>query len=63
MERNKLSLKNKWLENVWENNPAITLNILYFKVKEIWLDYISKINLSFEKQKFLLMIRNAEKEG
>ena len=63
MERNKLSLKNKWLENVWENNPAITLNILYLKVKEIWLDYISKINLNFEKQKFLLMIRNAEKEG
>ena len=63
MERNKLSFKNKWLENVWENNPAITLNILYFKVKEIWLDYISKINLNFEKQKFLLMIRNAEKEG
>ena len=63
MERNKLSFKNKWLENVWENNPAITLNILYFKVKEIWLDYISKIKLNFEKQKFLLMIRNAEKEG
>ena len=46
-----------------KNNPAIALNILYIKEKEICLAYILKINSNFEKQIVLLMIMNKEKEG
>ena len=37
-------MKNRLLENVWENNPTIALNILYSKEKEACPAYISKIN-------------------
>ena len=46
-----------------KNNPAIALNILYIKEKEICPAYILKINSNFEKQIVLLMIMNKEKEG
>ena len=46
-----------------KNNPAIALNILYIKEKEICPAYISEINSNFEKQIILLMIPNEEKEG
>ena len=46
-----------------KNNPAIALNILYTKEKEISPAYISKINSNFEKLKILLMIPNEQKEG
>ena len=45
-----------------KNNPAIALNILYIKEKEICAAYISKINLNCEKQIILLMIPNEVKE-
>ena len=62
LERNKLAIKNRWLENVWENNLAVAHNILYIKEKEICPAYISKINSDFEKQIILLMIPIEEKE-
>ena len=46
-----------------KKNPTTALNILYIKEKEICPVYISKINLSSEKQIILLMIPNKEKEG
>ena len=46
-----------------ENNPTITLNILYIKEKQICPAYNLKINSSCEKQIILLMIPNEEKEG
>ena len=53
MERNKLSIKNRWLENVCKNNPTIALNILYIKEKEICSIYISKNDSNCEKQRIL----------
>ena len=46
-----------------KNNPAIALNILYIKEKEICPADILKINSNCEKQIILLMIPNKEKEG
>ena len=46
-----------------KNDPTIAFNILYVKEKEIFLAYISKVNLNYEKQIILLMIPNEEKEG
>ena len=63
MGRNKLSIKNRWLEKIWENNPIIALNILHTKEKEILPAYISKYNLACEKQIILSMIPNKQKEG
>ena len=63
MERNKLSIKNRWLENFEKNNPTIALNILYIEEKEISPVFISKINSNSQKQIILLMIPNEEKEG
>ena len=60
MERNKLSVKNKLLEN-GKNNPATALNILYIKEKEICPGYISKNHVV--KNVILLMISNEEKES
>ena len=37
-------------------NPTIALNILYIKGKEICPSFISKFNLTFQKQIILLMI-------
>ena len=39
LERNKLSMKNRCLENE-KNNPTIAFNILYTKEKEIYTAYI-----------------------
>ena len=63
MERNKLSIKNRWLENFEKNNPTIALNILYIEEKEISPVFISKINSNSQKQIILLMIPNEEEEG
>ena len=63
MERNKLSIKNRWLENFEKNNLTIALNILYIEEKEISPVFISKINSNSQKQIILLMIPNEEKEG
>ena len=46
-----------------KNNPAIADSILYTKDKLIISDYVSKHNLTCEKQITLLMITNKEKEG
>ena len=46
-----------------KNNPAIADSILYTKDKVIISDYVSKHNLTCEKQIILLMITNKEKEG
>ena len=43
-----------------KNNPAIALNILYIKEKEICPAYILKNNSNFEKQIVPLMIMNKE---
>ena len=56
MERNKLSIKNRWLENLWKS-------FLYVTEKNIWPAYISKINSNCEKQVIPLMVPNEEKEG
>ena len=45
-----------------KNYPAIALNILYIKEKEMCPAYISKINSNCEKQIILLMIPNEEKK-
>ena len=45
-----------------KNNPTISLNILYYKEKEICTTYFSKINLNYEKQMTILMIPNKERE-
>ena len=63
MQRNKLSIKNRWLENFEKNNLTIALNILYIEEKEISPVFISKINSNSQKQIILLMIPNEEKEG
>ena len=59
LRRNKT---NDW-KTFQKNNPAIALNILYVKEKEIIPAYISKIKLNCEKQIILLMIPNKKKEG
>ena len=46
-----------------KNNPAIAVNILYTKQKEICPAYVSKVNSNCKKQIVLLMIPNEEKEG
>ena len=63
MERNKLSIKDRLLVNVWEKDLTIALDILRIKEKGICPAYISKINVNCEKQIILLMIPNEEKEG
>ena len=50
------------MENVWKNDLAIDLNILYFKENGICPAYVSKINSNCEKQIIILMTRNEEKE-
>ena len=57
----KSFINNTWLENVWEKNPTIALDILYTKEKEILPPYISKQSANHEKQIILLMIPNREK--
>ena len=45
-----------------KNNPAISLNILCTKEKEICPAYISKINSNCEIQIILLMIQTKKKK-
>ena len=53
------------MENNWKNNPKISVNILYFKEKEICPAYISKINSKWLILKTTNSINdsNEEKEG
>ena len=46
-----------------KNNPTIALNILCTKKKKMLPAYISKHNVTCEKQISILMIPNKEKEG
>ena len=59
---NYLSKIDDW-KTFEKNNPAIALNILYIKEKEICPACISKVNSNCEKQIFLLTMPNEEKEG
>ena len=63
MGRNKLSIKNRWLENIEKNNLIIALNILYIKEKETLSGYTSKHISIREKQIILLMIPDEEDKG
>ena len=51
------------LETFERDSPTVAFNILCIKEKEIRPTYISKHNLTHEKQIILLMIPNEEKEG
>ena len=51
------------LETFERDSPTIAFIILCIKEKEIRPTYISKHNLTHEKQIILLMIPNEEKEG
>ena len=63
MGRNNYPSKlNDW-KRLEKNNLTIALNNFYTKEKEILPAYISKHNLTREKQIILLMIPNEEKEG
>ena len=46
-----------------KNNPTIALNISHIREKETSPAYKSKFNSNCEKQTFILMIPNEEKEG
>ena len=61
--RNKLSQKIDDWKRFEKNKPTIAFNILYTKEKEILPAYISKHNLTCEKQIILLIIPNEEKAG
>ena len=63
MERNNYTSKIDDWKTFEKNNPAIALNILYIKEKEICPAYISKFNSNCEKQISLLIISNEEKQG
>ena len=49
MGRNKLRIRKKWVENVWENNQKTALNVLYVKEMDICPTYISKTNQLWKK--------------
>ena len=48
-------------KNCEKNKPAIGLNILYSKEKEVWPAHISKVNSNLGKQIILLMIPNKKR--
>ena len=55
------SEKNDW-KKFYKNNVTIALNVLYAKKEKIYPAYVSKHNTNREKQVFLLMISNREKQ-
>ena len=62
MGRNKLSIKNRWLENVWEKIIRQLLLIFCIPKKKKYVQLISQ-NVFGIAKKNVLMIPNEEKEG
>ena len=44
LKRHEVPFKNRTLENVWKDNPASVLNVLYIEEMEMYPACISKIN-------------------